>query len=143
MNKRINPPCVRNLEIFKKTGCPQKCWDGEEGCSAWIEMTVAEKDAPLKPVIKKMCIDLWQFDLSVSILGALEGNQKALESFRNGVVEVDKTTGETRPKPDPAVISLLQMVHDQITKKQIVERYELKKQLEKDQNSELDQKVVG
>jgi len=142
MAKQKNPPCIRNLDVFKKTGCPQKCWDGEEGCSAWIEMTVGTPDNPNKPLLKKMCIDLWQFDFSVSTLGVLEGNQRATESFRNGMVEVD-SSGQMRPKADPAIMTLLQMVHDQIQKKQIQEQYEARKHLEKEQQRELDQKVVG
>jgi len=33
MSKK-NPPCIRNLEKFKKVGCPKQQWDGEEGCPA-------------------------------------------------------------------------------------------------------------
>jgi hypothetical protein len=124
------PPCIRNLKCFEETGCPQCSWDGEEGCTAWMEMPVAAKDNPLKPELRKMCIDMWQFDFAYSILGALEGNQQAMESFRNGMTEVDKA-GQLRPKADPAIITLLQIVHDQIQKKRIQDEYEQKKALER------------
>jgi hypothetical protein len=132
------PPCIRNLECFKE-GCPQQSWNGEDGCSAWIEMTVATKENPLKPEIKKMCIDLWQFDFSVSTLGALEGNQEALETFRNGMVEIDKSTGHTRPKADPGMLVLVQMIHNQIQKLQIEDQYRMKKLLEKEESN----RIVG
>ena len=51
MSKK-NPPCIRNLEKFKKVGCPKKQWDGEEGCPAWIELSVATKENPNKREIK-------------------------------------------------------------------------------------------
>jgi len=126
------PPCIRNLECFKEGGCPRKSWDSdeEEGCTAWMEMTVSAQDNPQKPITKKMCIDMWQFDLSVSILGALEGNQQALESFRNGMVTTDPS-GMNHPKPDPAVLTLIQMVHDQIKKQNIIKDYEERKMIEK------------
>ena len=120
------PPCIRNLKCFEETGCPQCSWDGEEGCTAWIEMNVGQKDNPNVPVLKKMCVDMWGFDLAFSTLGALEGNQQAIESFRNGMVMVDPE-GRTHPKPDPAVVELLNMVHNQIQKQNIIQEHEDKK----------------
>ena len=73
---------------------------------------------------------MWQFDLSFSTLGALEGNQQALESFRNGMVMVDPE-GVTHPKPDPGVLQLLNMVHGQIQKQNIIREHEDKKLLDK------------
>lgn len=124
------PPCIRNLKCFEESGCPQQCWDGEDGCTAWMEMTVGTKENPSIPTTKKMCIDMWQFHLSFSTLGALEGNQQALESFRNGMVMVDPE-GVTHPKPDPGVLQLLNMVHGQIQKQNIIREHEDKKLLDK------------
>ena len=120
------PPCIRNLKCFEETGCPQCSWDGEEGCTAWVELNVGSKENPNVPVLKKMCVDMWGFDLTFSILGALEGNQQALESFRNGMVMVDPE-GATHPKPDPGVPQLLNMVHNQIQKQNIIQEHEDKK----------------
>jgi hypothetical protein len=125
------PPCIRNLKCFEETGCPEREWDGEEGCTAWMEMVVGTKADTGRPKTKRMCIDMWQFDFSFSILGALEGNQQAIESFRNGMVMVDPE-GQTHPKPDPGVLSLLNMVHQQIHKQQIIHEHEEKKLLDKD-----------
>jgi hypothetical protein len=120
-----NPPCIKNLERYKKTGCPEKCWDGEDGCTAWIEQTVGSKDNPLKPEVVKKCVDMWNFSLLWSMLGQLEGNKQAIESFRNGMVEIDDS-GKTRPKADPAVVNIVQMIHSQIQKKNIEDQYKAK-----------------
>jgi hypothetical protein len=127
-----NPPCIRNLEPFKKTGCPQKSWDGEEGCTAWMEMTVGTRDNPLKPDLKKMCIDMWQFDFALTQIGILEGNQQAIESFRNGMVDVDPRDSKVKPKPDPAMIQLVNLVFQQIQKQNIIAEHEAKKMIKKD-----------
>jgi hypothetical protein len=95
------PPCIRGIVKH----CPQKSWDGSEGCPAWIEMTIATKGDPLKKEIRKQCIDLWQHDFSLAALGLLEGNQQATESFRNNM-----TTSDGRPKPDPALLKLVQLL---------------------------------
>lgn len=104
-------PCIRNLKMFSRSGCPQKEWNGSEGCPAWKKIIVATKENPLKKEIKEQCIDLWQFELQWSSLGILEGNQQAVESFRNGMI-YSGTDGKTYPKSDPALVALLQMAHD-------------------------------
>lgn len=126
-----NPPCIRNLKCFEETGCPQCEWDGDDGCTAWVEMIVGSKDNPGKPITKKMCIDKWNFDFQFSILGALEGNQQAVESFRNGMVQMDGE-GTVHPKPDPALLNLLGLVKEQIRKNEIIHEHEHKKLLDKD-----------
>jgi hypothetical protein len=127
---KTRPPCIRNLKCFEESGCPQREWDGEEGCTAWVEMMVGKKETPNVPEMKKQCIDRWQFDFSVSTLGVLEGNQQAIESFRNGMLNVDQE-GTVHPKPDPAVLTLIQMVHDQIKKQNIIKDYEERKMINK------------
>jgi len=77
------PPCIRNIDKFKKTGCPQKSWDGEEGCTAWVELSVATKGNPLQHEVKKQCIDLWSFEFAYAGLGTMEGIQAATEGGRN------------------------------------------------------------
>ena len=76
------PPCIRNLKEFKK-GCPQRKWDGESGCPAWIEMPVATKGNPQHKEIKGQCIDIWMWEFQWAALGSLEGNQQATEGNRN------------------------------------------------------------
>lgn len=102
----MKSPCIRNLERFKKSGCPQKIWDGQEGCPCWIEMPVANRENPLKKEIKRNCVDLWQFDFQWAMLGLLEGNQQATESFRNGMIET-REDGKDYPKPDSGILLLL------------------------------------
>ena len=105
----MKKPCIRNLEAFRKTGCPEKSWNGEEGCPCWIEMPVSRKDNPLKKDTKKDCLDLWLWEFQWAMLGLLEGNQQATESFRNGMVEVNEE-GKARPKPDMAVVELIEIL---------------------------------
>lgn len=105
MNKN-KPPCIRNLEKFKKSGCPEKQWDGEEGCPAWIELSVADRDNSTKREVKKQCLDKWLWEFNWAMLGLLEGNQQAIETFRNGMVQTTDD-GQVVPRPDPAVVSLL------------------------------------
>ena len=124
------PPCIRNLKCFEESGCPQREWDGDEGCTAWMEMTVGTKDSGGKPVTKKMCIDMWNFDFQFSILGALEGNQQAVESFRNGMVQMD-SEGTVHPKPDPGVMMIVGLIKEQIKKQKIIHDHEEKKLLDK------------
>lgn len=76
-------PCIKALPEFKKSGCPQQSWDGENGCPAWIELSVASKGDPQQREIKKQCIEFWMFDFAWANLGAMEGVQIATEGNRN------------------------------------------------------------
>lgn len=121
-------PCIRNLERFKKSGCPQKIWDGKEGCPCWIEMPVANRENPQKKEIRRNCIDLWQFDFQWAILGLLEGNQQAVESFRNGMIQTG-IDGKDYPKSDPANLTLLNLFKGLMEKQEIIFEHKMKKQL--------------
>ncbi len=101
------PPCIRNLSKFKK-GCPEKSWDGKEGCTCWIEMTIPNEENPLKRDIGKHCIDMWMFILKRASLSLLEGNQIAIESFRNGMI-FQTENGKSFPRANPASIELLKI----------------------------------
>jgi len=98
------PPCIRGLKAFKG-GCPQRPWDGESGCPAWVELLVTPKGEPNKPKDKVgKCIDHWNLELTLTSLGLLEGNQRAIETFRNNM------TVEGSPKPDPAIVQMIGMM---------------------------------
>lgn len=98
----MKPPCMRGLKEFKK-GCPQKPWNGEDGCPAWVELLVTPMNEPTKPKDKiGKCIEHWKIELQLKSLALLEGNQMAIESFRNNM------TTPGCPKPDPAVVRLVQ-----------------------------------
>ena len=103
-------PCVRDLKMFRRSGCPQKEWDGEEGCPMWKEMSVGTRENPQKKEVRKQCIDVWQFDFSWAMLGLLEGNQQAIETFRNGMIYQDES-GNLQPKPDPTTLALAHVIN--------------------------------
>ena len=79
----MNPPCIRGLKRFEKKGCPQKKWDGKEGCPAWIELSVSAIGNPLQKEIRKQCLDLWIWEFQWAGMGQREGMQQATESNRN------------------------------------------------------------
>jgi hypothetical protein len=93
-----------------KKGCPKKEWDGHEGCSNWITMSIPLRENPLKKEARSQCIDKWYFDFQWAMLGLLEGNQVATETFRNAMVQVSPETGKPEPKPDPAMKKMLDIV---------------------------------
>ncbi len=103
----MKPPCIRGLKVFKD-GCPQKMWDGEEGCSAWVEMTYESDDPAQATIIIKACLDIVTFDLQLKAMKLLEGNQLATEGLKNGLCEV--IDGKTEPKPNVASTQLMQLL---------------------------------
>jgi len=79
----MKPPCIKGLKRFEKKGCPQKCWDGKEGCPAWIELPVSTMGNPLKKEIRKQCLDMWLWEFAWASMGQREVVQQATESNRN------------------------------------------------------------
>lgn len=104
-------PCIRDLKMFRKSGCPEKEWDGKEGCPAWKQLIISSRENPQKKEVKSQCIDLWMFELQWASLGVMEGNQQATESFRNGMIYMSQD-GKLYPKSDPALVALLQMAYE-------------------------------
>lgn len=93
----MKKPCIRNLDCFKKTGCPEKPWDGKEGCPAWKELIVSTRANPLEKEVRKQCMDEWLFEFAWAGLGISEGQQRVSEEIRNGLVS-KADTGELIPK---------------------------------------------
>ena len=124
-------PCIRNLEKFKKSGCPCKAWSEKEleGCPCWIELSVSKKGNPLEKEIRKQCLDLWLFEFQWAMMGLLEGNQQATESFRNAMVQTDDN-GQTYPKPNPATIALLSFLKSIQNKQEIITQHKIKKAID-------------
>ena len=110
-NKR---PCIKGLKDFQKRGCPEKYWDKltGEGCPAWKEYTVPAEQPDKPPRVIKDCVEMlseyWHFEA----LKLLEGNQKATESFRNGMCEAGPD-GQIYPKVDRGVLGLMSMLQRQ------------------------------
>lgn len=121
----MNRPCIRGLKEFKK-GCPEKCWNGNEGCPAWKEYTIKDnKDGGIK--IIKDCIDNLQEIWAFESLKLLEGNQIATESFRNGMTE--EIDGKIYPKPDRGIVNLVSMIYEQQKNNHLLDHANTRKQL--------------
>lgn len=129
----MKPPCIRNLKRFEE-GCPQKEWDGDGGCPAWIEMIVSKRNNPQEKVLEKMCVDLWNHKFIWASLGALEGVQAAVESHRNASCEPDPhdpfNDNKARPKPDLFTMKLVQILEAESKKRDAIIEYEIRKHLE-------------
>ena len=95
------PPCIRGLIAFKK-GCPQRSWNGEDGCPAWVEVEMKSKNG--EKITIKECLDLHMARLHFGTNMLLEGNQQAIETFRNNM------SIEGSPKPDPAILALANII---------------------------------
>jgi len=108
MTKKPKRPCVRGLKDFKKTGCPERCWDRAtgEGCPAWKEYTIPTVEKGKPPIIRKDCIDIHQEHWQFESLKLLEGNQQATEGFRNDMCETGPD-GKVYPKSDIRTVALI------------------------------------
>jgi len=106
MNKM---PCIRGLKQFSK-GCPQRKWNGEDGCPAWIELDMETKGGQDKIEIRE-CLDIYTSRLQFYNNVLLEGNQQAIESLRNGMLCKDDK-GNVTPKPSNADIFLLNILEN-------------------------------
>lgn len=117
MSKR---PCIRGLKEFRK-GCPEKCWDGNEGCPCWTEIPVSNINGnePTN-IIKNCCTILNETFFPLEILRLLEGNQMATESFRNGMCE--DINGKIYPKPDQVMVKILNTMQKQKEENLLLER---------------------
>ena len=97
-------PCIRGLREYKK-GCPERSWNGKDGCPAWIEeqATVIEDGVAQKKMFKN-CIDVWNLYIMKGLSRGLEGVQQATETFRNGMCE--EVNGQVRPKINQVIVSM-------------------------------------
>ena len=128
----MNPPCIRNLNCFAEKGCPQRVWDGKEGCIAWIEMATENRKGD--KTIEKKCIDLWTWQFQWATLGLLEGNQEAVERFRNAMAEPDPedplNDNKARPKASQAAMELLEFFQKLEERSKIIFEHEARKEIE-------------
>ena len=106
----MKPPCTRNIKRFED-GCPERSFNPNDGmgCPLWLDLEVPTRENPLVKKKQEKCIDLWYFTLQWSMLGYLEGNQQATETFRNAMCEVDPDApGGARPKATTVVVEMVQ-----------------------------------
>lgn len=122
-------PCVRDLKVFRKAGCPEKTWDGNGGCPMWVDGEMPKHQGPGMEWVH-CCQDELMYRFNYSMGALLAGNQIATESFRNGMVMKDEKTGATLPKPDRATLLVLSMFRNEILKRNIINEHELKKLLD-------------
>jgi hypothetical protein len=103
--KKRNPPCIRGLKRFEKAGCPQKTWDGENGCQCWKKLIIAKRGNPLEKELKEQCIDLWVFEFQWANMGQNEAQINLYERLNNGLLMED-TNGQLVPKPDMVSLNI-------------------------------------
>lgn len=129
----MRPPCIRNLPRFAEAGCPEKMWDGEEGCPAWIEMATSTRGKPQEKVVEKHCMDFWKWKFQWATLGLLEGNQEAVEKFRNAMCEADPgdpfNDNKARPKASQAAVKLLKFFQKLEERSKIIFEHEARKEI--------------
>ena len=126
-------PCIRGLKCFEKKGCPLAEYnkDTEEGCPAFIFMDISEINNPASKKRVGKCVDIWQHELKLRELALLEGNQQAVESFRNGMLYIDQE-GRTQPRSTQASLATAFALNEISTSLQ--NRLEYKQQLHIDNN---------
>ena len=84
-----------------------------KGGTLWVEQEVATRENPLVKEMRRQCVDRWAWDFQWATLGLLEGNQAAIETFRNGMVYYDDEKKTASPKPDFAIVELVRMLKEQ------------------------------
>ena len=124
------PPCIRGLKQFKK-GCPQREWNGVDGCPGWITRPIVTKDNPTEARPANECIDLYMARLQWDTNALLEGNQQAVESFRNGMLEMDTEERRFLPRTSMGVKILVNLIEEEMKAREIVYAHEQRKQIER------------
>jgi len=104
-------PCIKNLPQYKK-GCPRRIWSetDKKGCPCWIEFDMKTVGGQ-KTIHIAECIELYKVRLLYANNCLLEGNQQAIESFRNGMVVLDNN-GKPQPKNAPATVALFNLLEN-------------------------------
>ena len=131
----MKPPCTRNLGHFKETGCPEREFNSNDGtgCPLWIEFEAPTRENPQVRQKNKMCVDRWYWLFMWSIIGYLEGNQAATESFRNAMCEADPVDplnpNLVRPKADKATMALFHILQEERENRRVIIEHEVKKLL--------------
>jgi len=119
--------CIRGLKQFKN-GCPQN-----ESCPMWRNMITVPLSKPNEQETKGQCIDVWMFDLKIQELARLEGIQEAIERMRNAIAQPDPSDpfndNKATPKPDPAIMKLINMIEKEMANREAIVQYEVKKML--------------
>jgi len=91
------------------------------------------KNKPNEQETKGQCIDVWMFDLKIQELARLEGIQEAIERMRNAIAQPDPSDpfndNKATPKPDPAIMKLINMIEKEMANREAIVQYEVKKML--------------
>jgi len=101
-------PCIRGLEIFKKKGCPEKFWDGKNGCPAWKEY-IRPGEPGKAPVKIADCIDVHSEGWIFEQIKLLEQLIVSVQSLRNNLSEKGPD-GNFYPKSSFAEMTLVSFI---------------------------------
>jgi hypothetical protein len=122
------PPCIRGLKQFRG-GCPQRSWNGHDGCPAWIDRDIPDRDNPPKVIAANMCVDIYLSRLQWDTNAFLQGIQASIESFRNNMTEVDEE-GKKHPKTSRGMGYLIGLIEEEMKAREIIYAHEARKKLE-------------
>lgn len=129
------PPCTRGLKKFEEAGCPERPYNYADGtgCPLWVEKETPTLEDPTKKNMRKMCVDRWTWVFQWSMLGVMEGNQTATETFRNAMCYPDPNdplnSSKAWPKPDKAIMKLVEMIQEEQKNRQVIMQHEIQKAL--------------
>jgi len=99
----IHPPCIRGLKQFAKKGCPMRPWSPADpgGCPAWVQKDIPDKSGGKAHIAE--CLDLYMARMAWHTNALLEGNQQAIESFRNNTAASASALYELAANRQPEV----------------------------------------
>ena len=122
------PPCIRGLKQFKQ-GCPQRSWNGHNGCPAWVEELIPSRDNPTERKPANMCVDVYAARLQWDTNAMLQGIQQAIERFRNGMLEFDEGDKRFLPRTSLGVKVLVNLIEEEMKTREIIYAHEARKQI--------------
>ena len=104
--KEHNFPCIKNIDKFKKTGCPRKTFDFEtgQGCYAWVGVGLNKLKNPQESEHIQGCVELVDSIITHRNYLKLDSIQASIDLLRNGLCMVTKEG--TIPRPNPAETSI-------------------------------------
>lgn len=133
--KEHNFPCIKNLNQFRKTGCPKKPFDFEtgQGCYAWVIVGLNKLKNPQEPEHVQGCIEVVDSIINHRNYLKLDSIHSAIDLLRDGLCM--NTKEGTVPRPNPAetataIILDTMNIRNEVTMDNLKIENEVKKQID-------------